>query len=103
MSTQPNTSPPQTPLGHRGPRITGRAVFLGALTIFFSFCYIVYVGQGMRGGSYVHSQFPMAVFMPFVLWLFANMALKRLWPQRALRQGEQVTNHSKHRNDDNHN
>ena len=91
MSTRPNTSPPQTPLGHRGPRITGRAVFLGALTIFFSFCYIVYVGQGMRVGSYVHSQFPMAVFMPFVLWLFANMALKRLWPQRALRQGELVT------------
>ena len=73
------------------PSITGRAVLLGALTIVGALCYVVYVGQGMRVGSYVHSQFPMAVFMPFVLWIGANVLLARLWPRLALSQGELLT------------
>ncbi len=72
-------------------RITLRAVVLGALTIAASLAYIVFVGQGYGVGSYVHSQFPMAVFMPFVIWLFLNIALKRISPLRALSRAELLT------------
>lgn len=71
--------------------ITPRALLLGALTIAAMFYYIVQVGQRLRSGWYVHSQFPMAAFTPFVLWLFANACLMKLWPRRALRQGELLT------------
>ena len=64
---------------------------LGVLTIVAALSYTVYVGQGMRVGSYVHSQFPMAVIMPFVLWICLNVALARLWPKLALSQGELLT------------
>ena len=84
-------SAPDEHCGAENPRITARAVVLGALTIIATFFYIVYVGQGMRVGSYVHSQFPMAVFMPFVLWLCLNTGLVRLWPRAALSQGELLT------------
>ena len=60
-------------LADGGPRITLRAILLGVLTIAATFYYIVEVGQRLRVGSYVHSQFPMAAFMPFVLWLFFNI------------------------------
>ena len=73
------------------PRITPRALVLGVLTIAAVFSYSAYVGQGMRTGSYVKSQFPMTVWLPFVLWLFANVGLKRLWPRLALRRGEVLT------------
>ncbi len=42
----------------------------------------------MKSGSFVKSQYPIVAFMPFVLWLFLNTALKRLFPFAALRQGE---------------
>lgn len=71
--------------------ITLRALALGVLTIAGMFYYIAHVGQGLRTVSFVHSQFPMAVFTPFVLWVFANAALARLCPRRALRQGELLT------------
>ena len=35
-----------------------RALVLGVLTIAAVFSYSAYVGQGMRTGSYVKSQFP---------------------------------------------
>ena len=73
------------------PQITVRAIVLGALTIAANFYYIVNVGQRLGIGSYVHSQFPMATFMPFVLWLFINMALRALWPRMALSRGELLT------------
>ena len=78
-------------LADGGPRITLRAILLGVLTIAFTFYYIVEVGQRLRVGSYVHSQFPMAAFVPFVLWLFCNIGLKALWPRMALRRGEMLT------------
>ena len=87
--------PPRSEQGPReslgAPRITARAAVLGVLTIVAALCYVVYVGQGMRVGSYVHSQFPMAVFMPFVLWICLNVLLVRLWPKVALSQGELLT------------
>ena len=73
------------------PQITVRAIVLGALTIAANFYYIVNVGQRLGIGSYVHSQFPMATFMPFVLWLFLNTALRALWPRVALSRGEMLT------------
>ena len=53
--------------------------------------YVVVVGQGIGAGRYVNSQFPMTAFMPFVLWLFINVLLKRLWPSQALSRGELLT------------
>ena len=41
------------------PIITLRALVLGVLTIAVVFYYVVQIGQGMRVGSYVKSQFPM--------------------------------------------
>ena len=73
------------------PLITLRALVLGALTIAAMFYYIVQVGQGRGWGSFIYSQYSMAAFMPFVLWLFLNCLLKRLWPGLALRRGEILT------------
>ena len=70
------------------PIITLRALVLGVLTIAVVFYYVVHIGQGMRVGSYVKSQFPMTVWIPFVLWLLVNAALKRLLPRLVLRRGE---------------
>jgi hypothetical protein len=68
--------------------ITLRAFLLGLLTCAGILYFIIQVGQGMKSGSFVKSQYPIVAFMPFVLWLFLNTALKRLWPYAALRQGE---------------
>ena len=73
------------------PRITLRALILGTLTIAAMFYYIIQVAERLGLGSYVHSQYPMAAFIPFVLWLFVNVALKHLWPNLALRRGELLT------------
>ena len=78
-------------LGAAPPLITLRAVILGVLTIAATFTYIVQIGQRLRIASFVHSQFPMAAFTPFVLWLFLNLVLKWLWPRQALRRGELLT------------
>ena len=64
------------------PFITLRALVLGALTIVAMFYWM---------DINVKSQFPMVAFSPFVLWLFLNVGLKRLFPQRALRRGELLT------------
>ena len=73
------------------PRITLRALILGTLTIAAMFYYIIQVAERLGLGSYVHSQYPMAAFIPFVLWLFVNAVLKYLWPNLALRRGELLT------------
>ena len=78
-------------VGEESPVVTWRAIAVGAATIAATFYYIVEVGQRLHVGSYVHSQYPMAAFMPFVLWLFLNLALKRCWPSRALTRGELLT------------
>ena len=60
-------------LGAAPPLITLRAVILGVLTIGATFTYIIQIGQRLRIASFVHSQFPMAAFTPFVLWLFLKV------------------------------
>ncbi len=42
-------------------------------------------------GGFVASQLPMVAWVPFVLWLFANLVLHRMWPRIALRRGELLT------------
>ena len=80
------------PDGESPLRITLRGVALGAVTIAALFTYIIlYVGHITGSGSYVRSQFPMVAIMPFVLWLFLNVGLKRLWPRIALSRGELLT------------
>ena len=73
------------------PLITVRAVVLGVLTIAAMFFYIILIAQRQGSGRYVQSQYPIAAFMPFVLWLVANVALKLVWPRLALRRGEMLT------------
>ena len=68
-----------------------RALVLGALTIAGTFYCILHIVERLGLGSYVRSQFPMAALVPFVLWLFLNILLKRLWPRLALSRGELLT------------
>ena len=68
--------------------ITLRAFLLGLITCAGILYFIIQVGQGLKSGNFVKSQYPIVAFMPFVLWLFLNTLLKRLWPFVALRQGE---------------
>ena len=91
-------SPPRSPhgggaeeAGSAAPIITLRALVLGLVTITAMFYYLTQVVHRIGSGTFVHSQFPMAVIIPFVLWLFLNVVLKRLWPRMALRQGELLT------------
>ena len=72
-----------------GPRITLRGLILGALTIGIAFYYAITEVRGM--GGFVQSQVPILVFVPFVLWLFLNVALKRISPTIALTRGELLT------------
>ena len=78
MSSEPkseiHTNPEETPV------VTCRALLLGAVTIAGMFYFVVHVAQGLGVGSYVHSQFPMTVLMPFVVWLFVNVGLKWISP-----------------------
>ena len=73
------------------PRITLRALVLGALTIAVTFYYAITEIQGLGMGGLVNSQLPIIVYVPFVLWLFFNILLKRVFPSIALRQGELLT------------
>ncbi len=74
------------------PAITWRGVAVGALTIAVMFTYLIlYAGMGAGSEGYVQSQFPMMAFIPFVLWLFLNTGLARIWPRAALSQGELLT------------
>ena len=88
------SSEPKSEIGNHSekpPLVTCRALLLGAVTIAGMFYYVVHVVQGLGVGSYVHSQFPMTVLMPFVVWLFVNVGLKWIWPRAALKRGELLT------------
>jgi len=63
--------------GEGAPFITLRALVLGALTIAAMFYWM---------DISVKAQFTMVAFASFVLWLFVNVGLKRLFPQGALRR-----------------
>ena len=68
--------------GEAPPFITLRALVLGVLTIVATFYWMDISAR---------ANFTIAGFAPFVLWLFVNTGLKRLFPQRALRRGELLT------------
>ena len=84
-------SPQDLTAGDGSPRITLRALVLGALTIAVSFYFTIAEIAGRGMGGFVASQLPMVALAPFVLWLFANLGLQRLWPSIALRRGELLT------------
>ena len=73
------------------PRITLRALFLGALTIGVTFYYAITEVQGHGVGGFVLSQMPILVLVPFFSWLFLNVVLKWVWPALALRRDELLT------------
>lgn len=64
--------------------ITTRSVLLGAITVIALNMYTDHAGLVAGSASLVKSQYPMAMLLPFVLWLFLNTALKAFVPQYAL-------------------
>ena len=78
----------QNQLEDAQPHITLRGFVLGLLSIAATFYFIKRVSVS---GHFSMSQFPMAVFIPFVLWLFLNILLKLIVPALALRKGELLT------------
>ena len=86
MSTGSSAIPDRKP-----PAITLRGVVVGALTAAATLYGTVVAGQGIGAGRFVNSQLPMTAIVPFVLWLFVNTALKRVWPRAALSRGELLT------------
>ena len=73
------------------PAITLRGVLIGALTVALAIFYVIGIARRQGSGSYIHSQYPMAAFLPFVFWLLANLPLKAFWPRIALTRGELLT------------
>ena len=72
--------------------ITARGVVIGVLTIAGWFYYLIlFMGINMASGTYVLSQYPMVAVIPFVIWLFLNAGLGRIWPALALTRGELLT------------
>ena len=76
------TSPQQEhiPSRHHG----SLSVFLAHSPPLPSTCTPTTPGLVMESSSLVKSQYPMAMLLPFVLWLFANIGLKTFWPKAAL-------------------
>ena len=68
-----------------------RGVLLGTLTVALAVVYVVGFARKQGSGTYIHSQYPMAAFLPFVVWLLLNLPLKAFWPRLALRRGELLT------------
>jgi len=72
--------------------ITWRGVVVGAVTIAVWFYYLIlFMGINLASSTYVLSQYPMVAVIPFVMWLFLNVALKWIWPAAALSRGELLT------------
>ncbi len=81
----------QADRARKGPWITWRAVLLSLLSIAVMFVYVIQVSERQRSGSFVHSQYPLTAFIPFVAWLVLNVVLKRACPRFALSRGELLT------------
>jgi hypothetical protein len=80
--TRPTThhNPIQTP----AHRITTRSVLLGSVTVIALNLYTDHAGLVSGSSSLVKSQYPMAMLLPFVLWIFLNVGLKVVLPTQAL-------------------
>ena len=73
--------------------ITIRGIVVAIATIsgwYYYHSIVVGITAG-SAGTYVLSNYPMMAIMPFVLWLFLNVLLKRLFPWAALTRGELLT------------
>ena len=91
-ATSPASDADGSTLDNGAPLITSRAVVLGVLTIAASFYYYILISWRQGSGPMTgFSQYPLAAFMPFVVWIFANVLLKLTVPRLALRQGELLT------------
>ena len=72
--------------------ITWRGLLIAIVTVVAWFCYHAFVlGSSGATGVFVLSQYPMMAMMPFVLWLFLNVVLKRVCPWASLSRGELLT------------
>ena len=78
----------------RARKITFRSVLFGLLTIVALHIYTDYAGLVLGSNSLVKSQYPMAMLLPFVIWLFGNIALKAFWPRAALTSTELIVIYS---------
>ncbi len=87
----PDVSPRDESTTADPPRIRWRAVLLSMLSIAVMFFYAIQVSERQRSGAFTHSQYPLTAFIPFVVWLVANVILKRVWPRIALNRGELLT------------
>lgn len=65
-------------------KLTSRSVLLGTATAVLLNLYTNYAGLVMGSSSLVKSQYPMAMLLPFSVWLFLNVGLKAFWPRIAL-------------------
>ena len=74
---------PDIATAHRRP-ITLRSVLLGAGTVIALNVYTNHAGLVMGSSSLVKSQYPMAMLLPFALWIFINIGLKAFLPRVAL-------------------
>ena len=68
----------------RPDRITLRSVLLGVVTIIALHIYTNHTGLVMGSSALVKSQYPMAMLIPFFLWLFVNIVLKAFFPSATL-------------------
>ncbi len=73
---------PDTSLS-RSP-ITLRSILLGLITVIALNVYTNHAGLVMGSSSLVKSQYPMAMLLPFTLWIFLNIGLKAFVPRIAL-------------------
>ena len=79
LGTNASQAPEKAPA-----RITLRSVLLGVATVVILNIYADYAGMVMGSFSLNKSQFPMAMLIPFGLWLFVNLGLKAFLPRAAL-------------------
>ena len=78
--------PPEAGIEPSRDRVTVRAVALGVLTIAATAFYMTYFG-----GNLVKSYLPVAVLLPFVVWVGINTVLKLTVPRIALSRIELLT------------
>ena len=68
-----------------------RGVVVGLATTLAAILYVIYISERSGVGSFVHSQLPLLALMPFVLWIFLNTGIARVWPSLTLKTGELLT------------
>ncbi len=70
----------------RDPRLTVRGVVLGVLSIAGMSLYITHFG-----GALIKSYLPVAIMVPFLIWVIVNLGLKAVAPRWALSRAELLT------------